>query len=61
MRPLPTDTHALLEQLEAQYPARCRRYDESEREHERYAGKVDLIAELRTRVERNPQTRITYE
>jgi hypothetical protein len=56
MRPIPTDSESLLEQLETQYPARCRQPDETERDHERYAGKVDLIHELRVRLDRMPST-----
>jgi len=56
MRTLPTDSDSLLEQLEKQYPPRCRRPDETERDHERYAGKVELIMELRTRLDRAPST-----
>ena len=56
MRALPTDSDTLLIQLEDQYPARCRFTNESEREHERYAGKVDLITELRLRLDRKPST-----
>ena len=56
MRAIPTDTETLLDQLEEQYPARCRLPDETERDHERYAGKVDLIKELRTRLDRMPST-----
>lgn len=56
MRELPTDTESMLRQLEEQYPARCRRTNETERDHERYAGKVDLIAELMLRLDRNPST-----
>ena len=52
MRPLPQDTGTLLDQLDELYPPRCRKPDESEREHERYAGKVDLIAELKARFNR---------
>lgn len=56
MRALPTDTESMIELLEAQYPPRCRRPGEEELAHERYAGKVDLIAELRARLERQPET-----
>jgi len=59
MRSLPTDTYTLLTELEAQYPTRCRKPNESELDHERYAGKVDLIEELRARFERKPLT--TYK
>jgi hypothetical protein len=45
----------MLESLEEQYPARCRKPDESEREHERYAGKVELLAEIRTRLGEDSQ------
>lgn len=50
MRPLSNYSETLLETLEAQYPARCRLPKETEREHERYAGKVELIAEIRGRL-----------
>lgn len=56
MRSLPTDTATLLDQLDDQYPNRVRKPNESELEHERYAGKVDLIQELRARLERQPTT-----
>jgi len=56
MRAIPTDSESLLAQLEDQYPARCRLPDETERDHERYAGKVDLIKELRSRLDRMPST-----
>lgn len=56
MRAIPTDSESLIAQLEEQYPPRCRRPDESERDHERYAGKVDLITELRARLDRMPST-----
>ena len=56
MRALPTDTESLLADLEIQYPDRCRKQNESELDHERYAGKVDLINELRRRLDRKPQT-----
>jgi len=56
MRAIPTDSESLLAQLEDQYPARCRQPDETERDHERYAGKVDLIKELRSRLDRMPST-----
>jgi hypothetical protein len=46
----------LLAQLEEQYPARCRRTGEDELIHERYAGKVELIAEIRSRLETMPTT-----
>jgi len=55
MRSLPTDTESALDQLEEQYPARCRLPDETERDHERYAGKVDLIKELVARLESSPR------
>lgn len=56
MRALPTDTENLLAELEAQYPNRVRRMNESELDHERYAGKVDLIVELRARLDKKPHT-----
>jgi len=56
MRAIPTDSGSLLEQLSEQYPARCRLPDETERDHERYAGKVDLIRELQVRLDHMPST-----
>ncbi len=56
MRSIPTDTESLLAELETTYPARCRKPGECELEHERYAGKVDLIAELRRRLDKDPKT-----
>jgi len=56
MRAIPTDSESLIGQLEEQYPVRCRLPDETERDHERYAGKVDLIKEIRTRLDRMPST-----
>jgi hypothetical protein len=56
MRAIPTDSETLLGELEQQYPPRCRMPDETERDHERYAGKVDLINEIRTRLDRMPST-----
>lgn len=56
MRSIPTDSASLLSQLEDQYPPRCRMPDETERDHERYAGKVDLIKELNSRLENLPST-----
>ncbi len=56
MRGIPTDTETLLQRLEEQYPPRCRKIGEDELVHERYAGKVELIQELRARLERSPET-----
>jgi hypothetical protein len=56
MREMPTDTETMLERLEEQYPPRCRLADETERDHERYAGKVELIIELRVRLDRAAKT-----
>jgi len=56
MRSIPTDSESLIGQLEEQYPARCRGLDEPERDHDRYAGKVDLIAEMRARLDSMPST-----
>jgi len=56
MRAIPSDSESLIAQLEEQYPARCRLPDETERDHERYAGKVELIHEMRVRLDRMPST-----
>lgn len=36
----------LMAWLKENYPPRCRLPNETEREHERYAGRVELVAEL---------------
>lgn len=41
-----TQEEGLVKYLRGLYPARCRGPMETEREHERYAGKVDLIDEI---------------
>lgn len=46
----------MLERLEEQYPPRCRKQGEDELVHERYAGKVELIQELRRRLDNAPET-----
>lgn len=56
MRGLPTDTETLLQRLEEQYPPRCRKVGEEELAHERYAGKVELIQELRRRLDHAAET-----
>lgn len=42
----------MVEFLERTFPPRCRAPGEDHFTHERYAGRVDLIAELRQRLER---------
>jgi len=49
MRQIPTATIGLLEELEADYPPKCKDPDESLEVHAQYAGKVALIALLRAR------------
>ncbi len=56
MRGLPTDTETMLQILEEQYPPRCRKAGEDELSHERYAGKVELIQELRRRLDLAAET-----
>jgi hypothetical protein len=51
MRLIPNSIIGLLEELEADYPPKCKDPDESLEEHANYAGKVDLIATLRGRFE----------
>ena len=43
----PEVSRRLVEWLEQTYPPRCRNPLDTEREHERYAGKVELVQELR--------------
>ena len=49
MRPLPITHSGVIEELEALYPARCIGPNETPESAHRYAGKVELIAELRGR------------
>lgn len=48
---MPTPSADLVRFLEQEFPARCRERGEDEMEHERYAGKVELVAALRERLE----------
>lgn len=59
MKVLPNTVPELLDDLEASYPPVCKKADESLEEHSRYAGKVELVAELRRRLnaEENRQQR----
>ena len=50
MTPLPVPDPELVEALERLYPPRCRGEHETERQHERYAGMVDLVVILRERL-----------
>lgn len=49
MRPLPLTLLGVIEELESLYPARCIGPEETPENAHRYAGKVELIAELRGR------------
>ena len=49
MRALPHSVAGLLDELEADYPPRCKSTDETLEDHMLYAGKVDLTATLRSR------------
>ncbi len=49
MRPLPDTVEALLEDLETNYPPRCKEPGESLEEHMQYSGQIQLIAVLRER------------
>ena len=51
MRPLPDSALEIIEDLEENYPPRCKSPDESLEEHARYAGQVALIEALRYRYE----------
>lgn len=46
---LPVLEERALMALEAEFPAKCKRPSESEGEHQRYAGKVELVEALRLR------------
>lgn len=47
---LPVPDPELVSALEQLYPPRCREENETERQHERYAGMVDLVVVLRERL-----------
>lgn len=51
MRPMPYSVIGLIEELEVQFPPRCKTPDESLEAHAHYAGKVALINHLRDRYE----------
>ncbi len=49
MRHIPNSIAGLLEELEADYPPKCKDPSESLEDHAHYAGKVSLINTLRGR------------
>lgn len=51
MRPTPDSVEGLLADLESTNPPRCKDPNETIDQHMMYAGRVELIAELRTRYE----------
>ncbi len=50
MKPWPILTNAQVSALEERFPPRCLSPNETVEDHLRYAGKVDLIATLRSAV-----------
>lgn len=50
MKTIPRYLTDLVEDLETQYPPRCLEPRESVEDHHRYAGKVELVQELRNRL-----------
>lgn len=51
MKPVPNSVIGLIEELERNNPARCIQPAEDLHAHLRYAGRVELVAELRGRYE----------
>ena len=51
MRLLPNSVVGIIEELEADYPPRCKTPDESLEEHMCYAGSVAVVTKLRARYE----------
>lgn len=51
MRVLPNSVIGLIEELEADYPPKCKYLEESLEAHAQYAGKTDLVRLLRGRYE----------
>lgn len=51
MRLLPNSVIGLLEELEADYPPKCKTPDESLEDHMLYAGSAALVSLLRARYE----------
>ena len=49
MRQLPHSVAGLLDELEADYPPRCKTSEETLEAHMLYAGRVELITTLRSR------------
>lgn len=50
---LPVLSKEQLERLEELHPSRVMKRGEDKSDHDRYAGKVELIADLRTRLEQS--------
>lgn len=50
MRTMPNTVVALIEELEADFPPKCKSPDESLDAHMTYAGKVELVTYLRARL-----------
>ncbi len=51
MKPIPHEAKELIEDLEAANPPKCKDPNESLEQHARYAGRVELIEELRIRLD----------
>lgn len=49
MDPIQNSVRELIEDLEEAFPPQCKDPNESLEQHARYAGRVELISELRTR------------
>lgn len=49
VRPIPTTTIGLIEELEGMYPQKCISPTETRPEADHYSGKADLVLELRNR------------
>lgn len=51
MRPMPLSVIGLIEELEVQYPQRCKKPEETLEAHAHYAGSAALVTLLRARYE----------
>lgn len=49
MNPIPNSVVELIEELEEMFPPACKDPNETLEQHARYAGRVELIEEIRTR------------
>ena len=60
MKVLPNEVKDLIAELHENYPPRCAYPDETELQHHRYAGAVELVQLLITRLEYSNSASLTH-